>query len=213
MTPVAESPFEPVFAPFGCRVPDAFREQFLLAPEAGYGIRLDGSMDVWRRPAWLAPVFWGMGAAGVLIAQTGRDIPTTVSISAGRYPSGLPYHRFERTFHFARPACFVTTTVYDPRFGRIVDYAGQAMQVIWRAQFEPPATFTLAADGYALGRGLRSVRMPEVLGRWLFGAGRFTQRVDEAHSDTIHLDFAIAHPALGDFFGYSGTFVVHRDPV
>jgi hypothetical protein len=211
---VTESPFETVFAPFGSLVPEAFRAQFLLAPEAGHGIRLDGTMDIWRRPAWLAPVFWGMGAAGVLIAQTGRNIPTTVCISAGRDPSGLPYHRFERTFHFARPARFVTTTVYDPRFGRIVDYAapGQALQVVWCARFEPPATFTLAGDGYALGRGLRSVRVPRVLGRWLFGAGRFTQRVDETHGDTIHLEFTLAHPALGDFFGYRGAFVIHRDP-
>jgi hypothetical protein len=211
---VTESPFETVFAPFGSLVPDAFREQFLLAPEAGHGIRLDGTMDIWRRPAWLAPVFWGMGAAGVLIAQTGRDIPTTVSISAGRDPSVMPYHRLERTFRFARPERFVTTTIFDAHFQSIVDRAGPGgvIQVLSPTRFELPDTFTQGAGGVAIGSGRKRVQLPNALGRWFFGAGRFVQQVDSTRPDTIHVDFTIAHPLLGDIFGYRGTFVVRRDP-
>ena len=122
--PVIDSPFEPVFAPFGDKVPVAFREQFLLSPEAGYRIRLEGTMDVWRRPAWLAPLFWGLGAAGILIAQRGRHIPTTVFITATRDASGAPHHRIERIFRFARPARFITTTSYDLPGGQLVDATG-----------------------------------------------------------------------------------------
>jgi hypothetical protein len=212
---VTESPFETVFAPFGNQVPDAFREQFLLTPEAGHGIRLDGTMDIWRRPAWLAPLFWGTGAAGILVAQTGHAIPTTVLIRAGIGAAGLPYHRFERIFHFRRAARFITTTVYDPRFQSIVDWVGPGgmIHVISPTRFEPPDTFTQGAGGIALGRRPRSMRVPRGLGRWLFGTGRFTQRVDAARSNTIHVDFTLAHPALGDVFGYRGTFVVRREPL
>ena len=210
---MTESPFETVFAPYGERVPTAFREQFLLSPNAGYAIRLDGTMDVWRRPAWLAPLFWGMSAAGLLVGQVGRNIPTTVIIRAGRDANGEPYHRFERIFQFARPERFVTTAVFDARFQSIVDRTGPGgvIQVLSPTRFEPADTFTQGAGGVALGSGRKRVRLPDTLGRWFFGAGRFVQQADSTHPDTIHVDFTIAHPLLGDIFGYRGTFVVRRD--
>ena len=194
-------------------MPAAFREQFLLSPEAGYAIQLEGTMDVWRRPAWLAPLFWGMSAAGVLVGQAGRNIATTVIIRAGRDASGEPYHRFERTFHFARPEQFVTTAVYDSHFQSIVDRTGPGgvIQVLSPTRFEPPDTFTQGAGGVAIGRGDKRVRLPDALARWFFGAGRFVQRMDGARPDTIRVDFAIAHPALGDVFGYRGAFRVKRE--
>src|SRR5262249_1264730 len=85
---VANSLFDPIFAPFGDAVPPAFRDQFLLSPDDDHSIVLEGMMEVWRRPAWIAPLFWLLGAAGILSGQTGRNIPTTVTIRAGRDADG-----------------------------------------------------------------------------------------------------------------------------
>jgi hypothetical protein len=212
---VLQSPFDPIFGYFLDVLPPVFREQFLLTPEARQQVRLEGIMDVWHRPRWLAPVFGLLGRAGILIAQTGRDIPTNAIIVAGRDGSGAPYHRFERTLGFKQPAHFVSTTTFDKQAGLLVDHAGPAglLQVFWHARFEPPGTFVHAAGGYALGRGNRRLRLPAAAGRLLMGAGRFVQRVDEARPDTIHLDFTINFPVLGDIFGYRGTFRVRREPL
>ena len=91
VTEASDSPFSPVLADHVADLPPAFREQFLLAPEDPHAVLFEGRMyRVWRRPAWLWPVFWLLARPNILFPETGTDIPATMIIRAGRDRRGRP---------------------------------------------------------------------------------------------------------------------------
>ncbi len=194
------SPFAPIFAPHADAIPQAFRDQFLLAPEDPYGVTLEGRMNVWHRPRWLAPLFWLLNKLRLFVAQTGRDVRTTVVITATRDAAGAP------------PARFNTATVYDAQRDQLVDLTGPGdrLHMASRAQFEPPATLRTTSDAFALQFGARVVWLPRAIGRLLFGDARFVQRADDGDPQIVHVELVMTHPLLGPLFGYNGTFRVAR---
>ena len=207
------SPLEPIFAPFAGQIPLAFREQFLHSAEYPYGMALEGVMHtIWHRPRWAGPVFWALGKLGILVGQTGREVPTRLVVAPGRWADGTVYHRWARTLAFRRPAHFDTTVIYDARLGALVELTGPGglLYMAWTARFMPPRRFTLDTRAYALRLGQRRLWLPPWLGWLAFGTVRFTQDVDEAHEDTVHIDLVITHPLLGDIFGYRGTLRTRR---
>jgi hypothetical protein len=209
------SPLEPIFAAHAAEIPLAFREQFLHSPDATHRVVLEGKMHhIWYRPKWLLPLFWLVGRLGILVPRFGRDIPTTLNVRAGRYPSGAPYHVWERTFYFPQPHPFPTTIIYDEKLGEVVDLVGpnDSLYIVWKAKFHPPNLFTL--DSLACGIHLagRPRWLPQWLWPWLLGVVRFTQRVDEQDDQVVHIELIISHPLFGDFFGYNGTFRAVRYP-
>src|SRR5947209_1523356 len=95
------SPFAPTLERYGAGLPAAFRVQFLVAPEDGYDVVLEGTMDrIWRRHSWLWPLFRLFALADMLFPETGTAIPTTNTITAHRQADGRVYHRWNRTFGF-----------------------------------------------------------------------------------------------------------------
>ena len=208
------SPLEPIFAPFAGEIPFAFREQFLHSANDPYGMKLEGVMQIWHKPRWLAPVYWVLGQLGILVPYNGREVPTTLTIVAGAFPNGQLFHRWERTLRFAHPVHFNTTIIYDPRLRAVVELTGPGgfIYMVWTCRFVPPRRFTLDTYACALRIGSRLQWLPRWLWRLAFGTVRFTQDVDETHEDTVHIDLVITHPILGSVFGYRGTLQTVRTP-
>ncbi len=203
------SPFSPIMAVRGAALPPAFREQFLLSPEAPYRLVLAGCMDrVWHRPRWLWPLFRALAWTDTLFAETGEDVPATMTIAAGRDRDGGPYQTWRRTFSFRTPRRFNATLSYDRRLGAVVEWLGAAKRVavVWELRFPTPLTLEIVTAGWALRLGRRLVRLPRPLGV----AVRAAERDDAGRDDLIHIDLTVAHPLLGPLFGYAGTFQLRR---
>jgi Domain of unknown function (DUF4166) len=209
------SPLEPIFAPFAGQIPLAFREQFLYSADAPYGMTLEGVMHaIWHKPAWLSPIYWVLGRLGILAPYNAREVPTTLKVVPGVFPSGQLFHRWERTLRFPKPVQFNTTIVYDQRLREVVDLVGRGdhLYMVWTCRFVPPRRFTLDTRACALRFGSHLLWLPRWLWRLTLGTVRFTQDVDEAHDDTVHIDLLITHPILSEIFGYQGTFRTVRTP-
>jgi hypothetical protein len=218
MTEASGSPLDPIFAAAGGGyVPAAFREQFLFRDDLGYRVRLDGVLHrVWHGPRVLAPLFRLLGAAGILVPLTGRDVPTTLDVIPSRDPRGRPVHRWSRTMQFPRRTVrFDTSIVYDAAQGTVVDLVGprNVLYMVWAARFHPPETFTLDSRANALRIGRRLVWLPRWAWKLLLGTVTFSQRVDAADERVVHIDLLITHPLFGPIFGYDGTFRTIRVPL
>jgi hypothetical protein len=213
-SPTLASPLDPVFAGHA-RVPFAFSEQFFHRDDLPYGMRLEGVMHrVWHRPRVLGPLFRLLGRIGILVPQTGREVPTTLTVRPGENAMDGVYHVWDRTFGFARPVRFPTTIIHDREMGEVVDLVGprDALYMVWKAQFHPPDRFTLDTHSIALRIRGRKLWLPAWLWKLLFGTVRFWQVADSMEGDTVRIDLLITHPLLGRVFGYEGTFRTVRTP-
>lgn len=207
------SPFGPSLEPHIEALPPAFREQFLLSPEAPYQIVLEGQMHrIWHRPRWLGPLFWTLGKFNILVSETGENISTRVVIAAGRDTHGQPYQTWKRMFRFQKPRYFNTRVVYDPHVQRAAECVGPAgvLRMVDDVQFHPPAMLEMNVYAWVLQLGRWRLQMPRGLGRWLFMVVHTLQRADDSHGDTFHVDLKVSHPLLGPVFGYEGTFQIKR---
>ena len=202
------SPFEFVLGQID--LPRQFREQYLLTRGSGNRVILEGKMHrVWRRGRWLWPLFWLAARFEMLFPETGRDVPTLVEITSGNW-RGEPLQTWRRTFRFPNEhRRFTSRMAYDERIGRIVELVGPGavLGVVWEIRFEAPRTLRLGADEWVLRLGPRRLRLPA----WLMGTGRAVETADDSADDVIHIDLTLAHPLLGDVFGYEGTFRVRRE--
>jgi len=101
--------------------------------------------------------------------------------------------------------------IYDERLRRVLEGIGPggALAIAWEMRFEPPSTLHLDAAGWVLRLGPLRLRLPA----WLLGRGRAVETADASVPGTIRIELAVAHPFLGDVFGYVGTFTVTRMPL
>ena len=208
------SPLHPVFEGH-TDIPFAFREQFFHRGGLPYGMRLEGVMHrVWHRPRWLRPLFRWLGRMGILVPQTGTEVPTTLTIRAGWSRRDGPYHVWDRTFAFDPPVRFPTSIIYDARVGDVVDLVGpgRSLYMVWKARYHPPDRFTLDTHSIALRVRGRTLWLPKWLWKLLFGTVRFWQVADSRDGDRVRVDLLIVHPLLGRIFGYEGTFRTVRIP-
>ncbi|HEV2293671.1 MAG TPA: DUF4166 domain-containing protein [Tepidisphaeraceae bacterium] len=208
------SPLDPIFHPTAAPVPRAFREQFLYRDTLPYRVRLEGVLHrVWHRPPVLMPLFRALGWAGILVPYAGRDLPTTLEVIASRDPAGRPVHRWSRTIRFPNKKIrFDTSIIYDAQRGTVVDLVGpqQVLYLVWAARFRPPDTFTLDSCANAIRIGRWKLWLPRWAWKPLLGTVAFTQRVDPADGNVVHIDLLITHPLFGPIFGYDGTFRAER---
>jgi hypothetical protein len=176
----------------------------------GEQVVLEGSMErVWRRGRWLWPFFWLATWPELLFPETGVDVPVTVDI---RQVGSQPCHVWRRNFHFPRrQRWFTSRMIYDERLRRVLEGIGPggALAIAWEMRFEPPSTLHLDAAGWVLRLGPLRLRLPA----WLLGRGRAVETADASVPGTIRIELAVAHPFLGDVFGYVGTFTVTRMPL
>jgi len=213
-TPI-RSPLEFVFADHE-GIPFAFAEQFLHGADLPYGMALVGTIHrVWHRPAILRPVFWALGKMGILVPHNAENVPTTLVVTPGWNDTDGLYHVWDRTLAFDRPVRFRTTIIYAPSLRKVVDLVGpnDFIYMVWDARYLPPDKFTL--DTYACAFRMRTLKvwLPRWLWKFLLGTVTFTQTVDAARDDTVHINLLITHPLFGRIFGYEGSFrVVRTDP-
>lgn len=197
-------PFAPVLSPFAGGLPPAFARQFLHpAP-----LRLEGVMhEIWHKPL-LRPLFWLLGALGVLVGQAGKDIPTTLVVEP--VPQGQLYRR---TFRFAVPIRLNSLNTYDPEAHRVMEWVGpgNALGMAWDVNFQPPGTLLLVTCGWTLRLGRVHLRVPGWLWPWTLGRADTTQYADPNQPDVIHIELVVHHAMLGDMFGFSGSFQLVGD--
>jgi hypothetical protein len=103
--------------------------------------------------------------------------------------------------------------VYDEERNRVVDLVGpgKALHMVCRARFAPPDTFTLDSDACGIEVFSRVRWLPGWLWPWLLGTVRFVQRASSFDANRVDIDLVIGHPALGDIFGYEGSFWIRLD--
>ena len=204
------SPLDPIFHAAAAPVPAAFRAQFLYRDDLSYRVRLEGVLHrVWHRPRVLAPLFRMLGRAGILIPYRGQNVPTTLDVIPSRDAQGRPVHRWSRTMRFpGRVVRFDTSIVYDLDRRTVVDLVGprHVLYMVWAARFHPPDTFTLDSHANAIRIGRSRLWLPRWAWKLLLGTVTFTQRVDPADENVVHIDLLITHPLFGRIFGYDGTF-------
>jgi len=204
MSELTRSPFERDFGPLREQLPREFVDQYLFSP--GERVVLEGTMErVWRRGGWLWPFFWLASWSDLLFPETGSDVPVTVDIRAVK--AG---HVWRRDFRFSggRRRRFTSRIEYDERLGRVIEAVGprRALAIAWDIRFEPPSKLRLDCAGWVLRLGSLRIRLPE----WLLGSGWGVETADSSAAGRIRIDFATSHPLLGDVFGYTGSFMVHR---
>lgn len=204
------SPFSPVLESHLFNLPPAFREQFLLSPDAGYHVLLEGQMEhVWHRPRWLWPFFLLLAWADILFPETGAAIPASLVVAAGRDSDGQPYQTWRRVFHFKTRRRFNARVAYDARRRCVVEWLGPShlLEATWDISFQPPEVMLITAREVALRLGRWAMTLP----RWMTVRVRAVERAEVTCDDTIHIDLVVTHPWLGDIFGYAGNFHLRRE--
>ena len=206
------SPFEAAFAVTDAEIPHSFREQFLHAPENPYDIALKGQLDVWFRPKWLSPLFTLLEKTGILVSETGRNIPVTLTVRAKYDENNNPVHYWDRTFQFKKERYFNTILPYDFTKEEVGDFIGKwkFIYIVWKTEFHPSTKFTLDTNACAFHLNGRYLWLPEWLWKPLFGVLHCTQEAENLESNNFHLDLSIWHPWFGDLFGYKGNFKTQR---
>jgi hypothetical protein len=208
------SPFEPAFASYLGEIPESFREQFLHSPDDPFHVVLDGHMDIWYRPQWLYPLFWALEKVGILVSETGNDIPIKLVVRAEYDRNNRPVHFWNRTFKFKTERYFNTILPYDYELGEVGDFIGKwkFVYIVWEARYHPPQKFTLDTKLCAFHFGNRFFWLPRWVWERLFGILHCDQVAHDLKGNTYDLDLVIRHPWLGDVFGYRGKFQTTRIP-
>ena len=203
------TPLQKVFIGHETTMPFAFKEQFLATPERDYDVVLEGVMHkIWHHPRWLKPLFFLLGKLGILVPQTGENIPTKLEVVPGYFANGQPYHEWNRIFAFPKPSHFNTAVVYDEQWQNIADLVGNGrfLHMVWDSQFIPPRNFTLRTITNALRFRGKLYYLPTWLWALLFGRVKFIQQAYEQEPDKVDIDLRVIHPIFGEVFGYQGTF-------
>jgi hypothetical protein len=157
--------------------------------------------QIWRRHAWLRPLFMMLAWADILFPETGRDVPASMTIE----PDGHGGDVWQRTFAFARERRFNATMVY--RGSSVIERLGPhgMLEVPWHLRVHSADTIQITTGETCLRIGGLRLRFP----RWLrFKVGALQRARPHGR---MELDLVVTHPRLGRVFGYSGTFKVRRE--
>jgi uncharacterized protein (TIGR01777 family) len=206
------SPFErDILEDEPAMLPDAFRRQFLGSPDDERETFLSGTMDtVWRRHAWLWPMFSILARANTLFPETGRDIPAQMTVRNHRTEDGRPWQTWERIFDFGHVRRrFDARVTFDARSGQVLEHTGPGgrLETHWRIERDG-GRMLIEALALFVRIGRLRVRLP----RLFSVAVRAVQTIDPAAPDQIHIDLSLRNPLLGPVFGYEGSFRVERRP-
>jgi hypothetical protein len=192
--------------PLGDQLPRAFRDQFLRSGP----VTVRGTMDEIWYPKLLAPAFWLLGKAGILVSSTGGAIPTLLEIIPAHDAEGRAYQHWNRTFEMPGGARqqFDTRVVWDESLNCAADVVGvgDVLYLAWSITFTPPNTLSIRREGSAIRLWGRLVWLPVWL--WKLALGRETFRQWADGERTIRIELAVDHPLLGRVFIYRGRFEV-----
>ncbi len=205
-----QSPFFPVLGEIAERMPGVLRDQYLVRPEDNYRVVLEGSMDrIWHRPFWLWPFFRLLAAFNILFPDQGRDIAVLMVVEGQHDKQGNGIQTWYRTFGFRKSRKFDATMGFDFRLARVIEWIGpgRILKVIWNVTFEPSATIHIVTEGIQIGVGKWRLLLPH----WAAVEVRASETVLTDRSDTIEVYLVVRHLWLGEIFGYTGRFQVHRE--
>jgi Domain of unknown function (DUF4166) len=207
------SPLDRVFADI-VDIPFAFREQFLLTPEAPHDVLLSGEMTEITFPRLLGPIYRVLGRYGMLVPRRANHVPATLHVIARRLADGTPVHEWNRTFWFERRVRFDTTIVWDQTHDDLADLVGRPrmLRMVWAARFAAPGTFTLRSIANALTVRGRVVWLPHWLWPILLGSVDFRQVADPSDPNRVTVDLRVRHALRLTVFRYHGTFTTSRVP-
>lgn len=185
------------------RLQGAVRTHFSLAPNDRARIRLQGRMaEVWH-PRWLTPSLWVGAFLGVLFPETGRDVPTFITIRA----QGLR-QQWDRTFEFdQRRRHFSDAMVYDRAKNRILNFFGSNDRFAMVFHFVPLPNGGLEIIGgqQYVNFGQKRLPVPQILTPAMI--------VQEwpVNDNQIGMELRMAHPTVGQIFTYRGQFTVTKE--
>lgn len=184
------------------------------SPDKPFHLVIDGYLDVWYRPKWLAPLFWALEKIGILVSETGENIPVTMQVEAEFDKDNKPVHFWNRTFRFKTLRYFNTILPYDYELNEVGDFIGKGrfVYIVWEARYHPPMRFTLNTKTCAIHVGNHFFWLPRWIWERMFGVLQCEQRADDMTGNSYSLELVIRHPWFGDFFGYKGRFSISRQP-
>ncbi len=204
------SPFFPVLAAAVENLPAVLRDQYLVRPSDPYRVVLEGRMDrIWHQPFWLWPFLRLLALFDILFPEQGRDIEASMIVEGRHDGQGGSAQTWYRTFQFRRPRHFNATMTFDLRLARVVERMAPfgMLEVLWNVTFEPPATIRIETCGMRVGVNRLRIALP----RWASVEVRVSETALSERSETIAVNLAVRQPWLGEIFGYTGRFQVHRE--
>ena len=173
------SPFEPVLRRDLDRLPQQFRDQYLVGPDDAERAVLTGTTHrVWHRPRWIWPMLRLLAVFDIIFPEQGSDVAAEMIIEGADDPSGRATQVWRRSFAFSSPRRFDAIMTFDSHQGRVVEWLRPAnlIEVVWDVAFEPPATIRIIANRARIGRGRWHFTLP----RW---AGPEVSAVETADAD------------------------------
>ena len=181
----------------------------MLPLDGSHDVLLEGSMErIWSVP-WIRPVLRLLSRWDVLFPETGRDVPTTMHIFAGRDRSGRLCHFWHRTFVLPNVVRRINAhLVWEPRRQWVAEWMGPGgcFEMAWHVRFLPPDRIEVDARLEALRLGRLRIPLPRPL-----QVDAYTvDRADPQHDDVVHCELSLTSPVLGPLCGYEGTFSVRR---
>ncbi|HEY1350236.1 MAG TPA: TIGR01777 family oxidoreductase [Ktedonobacteraceae bacterium] len=206
----AFSPFFPVLAAVREDLPAVLRDQYLVRPTDPYRVVLEGTMArIWHRPAWLWPVLRVCACLHILFPEQGTNIVGSMIVEGQHDRRGRGTQIWNRTFQFRTPRYFNATMHFDLRLARVVEQLAPSglLEVIWDVRYEKPSTIYIETEGIRFRVGRFQVTLP----RWAGVQVRVRETALVNQSETITVDLRVEQPWLGEIFGYSGQFRVHRE--
>ncbi|GHO92677.1 hypothetical protein KSF_027250 [Reticulibacter mediterranei] len=204
------SPFFPVLARVRDDLPEVLRDQYLVRPTDPYRVVFEGSMDqIWHRPFWLWPVLRVCACFDILFPEQGKDIGASMMVEGQYDERGGGAQTWNRTFQFRHPRHFNATMRFDLRQARVVEHMAPLglLEVVWNVRYEKPSTIHIETEGIRVGMGRFRVTLP----RWASVDVRVRETALVNRSETIAVDLRVQQPWLGEIFGYTGQFRVHRE--
>ena len=208
---VVNSPFSQILGPYQDKLPEFLLEQYLCPADADYEIVLGGQMQtIWRRPAWLYPVFWLLSKWDLFFPETGQNIPATLIISPGRNPAGEAIQVWERSFFFPNRVRrrYRSTMLYDSRSRMVVELQGRnnIFEEVAKIEICPPDTLEFQTVASVLRLGRLRIPLPKKL--WI--TAHVVHRATEPEKSESSVRLTITHGLLGAVFGYEGRFRAKR---
>jgi Domain of unknown function (DUF4166) len=203
------SPFEPMLR--GRELPPAFAEEFMLPLDGSHDVLLEGSMDRIWSVQWIRPVLRLLARWDVLFPETGRNVPTTMHIFAGRDRDGRLCHFWHRTFVLPHVTRRINAhLIWEPQRQWVAEWMGPGgcFEMAWHVAFVPPTALEVDARLKALRLGRLRLPLPKPLQMSAYTV----DRADPVQDDVISCSLALTSPIFGALCGYEGTFRVCRIP-
>jgi uncharacterized protein len=208
---VVQSPFFPVLGGASRDMPEVLRDQYLVRPDDPFRVVLEGTMDrIWHRPFWLWPFFRLLAVFDILFPEQGTNVEASMVVEGLHDGQGIGLQTWLRLFRFGRTRSFDATMAFDVRRARVVEHVrpGGLLEIVWKVNFEPPATIQILTEGMRCGLGRYRMSLP----RWAAVEVRASETALEDHSEMIAVHLVVRQAWLGEIFGYAGQFRVRREP-